>query len=109
MIDIIYLHHLILLRKKFRNCLKKLAIVDDTLENIGIMTNYQELSKKIIRIVLGWFMIALLLNYSDYTRWRDYYDILTSILLTFMMNFCSHINIINDLIFISIVGLVNLF
>ncbi|XP_067207071.1 uncharacterized protein [Linepithema humile] len=94
--------------KKFRNCLKKLAIVDDTLEKIGIMTNYQELSKKITRIVLGWSVIALLLNCSDYIRWRDYYDVLTSICLTFMMNFCSHVNIINDLIFASILGYIGL-
>jgi len=102
----IYLPH-ILCFKKFRNCLKKLAIVDNTLEELEITMDYQKLSKQIIWIVLGWFAIVLLLSYSDYLRWQNMADNpLKSIYITFILNYCSHINIINDLIFASILGLV---
>lgn len=97
----------ILCFKKFRNCLKKLAIVDNTLEKFETPMDYQKLSKKIIWIVLGWSAIALLLNYCDYMRWQDMvYNPLKSMYISFMLNHCSHISIINDLTFASILGLV---
>ncbi|XP_014472029.1 PREDICTED: uncharacterized protein LOC106743051 [Dinoponera quadriceps] len=37
--------------KKFRNCLRKLAIVDETLEELGITTNYQKLNVKMAKYI----------------------------------------------------------
>ncbi|XP_072754787.1 uncharacterized protein [Anoplolepis gracilipes] len=95
--------------KKFRNCLKKIASVDNTLEKFETTMN-QKLNKKLIlMVVLGWSAIALLLNYTDYIRWQDTaYNPLKSIYVTFMLCHCSHINIINDLIFASILGYIGL-
>lgn len=65
--------------------------------------DYQKLNKKIVWIILGWSTTVLLLNFNDYIRWRDScHDSLQSTYLTFMLNHCCHINIMNDLIFANI-------
>ncbi|XP_011050421.1 PREDICTED: uncharacterized protein LOC105143668 [Acromyrmex echinatior] len=95
--------------KKFRNCLKKLDVVDNTLRKLGTTTDYQKLNKRTMWIVLGWSIIVSLLNYCDYIRWRDMHDSLTSIYATLMLNYCPDINIIDDLIFANILGLTSSF
>lgn len=107
--NIIYSLCVILLRKKFRNCLKMFAVMDDTLEKLGTKMDCEKLKRRILWLVLGWTVTALLLNCNDYIRWRDIYNELTSIYLTFMLNYCTHISIIDDLLFASILGLVKLF
>ncbi|XP_011705584.1 PREDICTED: uncharacterized protein LOC105460788 [Wasmannia auropunctata] len=94
--------------KKFRNCLKKLAVVDDTLKKLGTTTDYEKLNKRTMWIILGWLVIVSLLNYCDYMRWRDMYDALTSVYATLVLNYCSDINIIEDLIFANILGYLGL-
>lgn len=82
--------------------------MDNTLEKLEITMGNQKLSKIIIWVVLGWFAEVLLLSYCDYLRWQNtIYNPLKSICITFILNHCSHINIINDLIFASILGLVS--
>ncbi|XP_024879635.1 uncharacterized protein LOC112459651 isoform X1 [Temnothorax curvispinosus] len=94
--------------KKFRNCLKKLAVVDDTLKKLGSKTDYEKLTRRTVWIILGWFVIVLLLNFCDYIRWYDMHDALSSICATLILNYCSDINIIDDLIFASILGYLGL-
>lgn len=96
--------HIDFLQKKFKNCLKKLVIVDETLEKLGTITNYEKLNRKTIWIILGWSVTISLLNYCDYIRWHFMYDNLTSIYLTLILNYCPNINIIEDLIFTRILG-----
>jgi len=81
--------------------------VDDTLRKLGTTTDYQKLNKRTVWIILGWSVIISLLNCCDYIRWRDTYDVLTSIYVTLMLNYCPDINIIDDLIFANILGLVD--
>ena len=83
--------------------------MDDTLNKLGTTTDYQKLNKRTMWIVLGWSIIVSLLNYCDYIRWRDIHDSLTSTYATLMLNYCSDINIIDDLIFVNILRLVNFF
>lgn len=83
--------------------------MDNTLEQLGIMTDYEKLNKRTVWIILGWSVIVLVLNCGECTRWHDTYDILTSIFLTLVLNYCADITIIDDLIFASILGLVNPF
>ncbi|KAL6422636.1 hypothetical protein ACFW04_010696 [Cataglyphis niger] len=94
--------------KKFKNCLKKLTVVDITLEKLEITINYQQLHKRIVRLVLGWFAIAILINYITmlFIEHSFKYNLATAIYFTFMFNHCYHINLIGDLTLISILGLV---
>jgi len=94
--------------QKFKNCLRKLAIVDITLEKLGTTINYQQLHMKVVRIVLVWFAIAMLINYVQilYLKYHFKYNTTTAIYYTFMINYCNHINLIGDLTMTSILGLV---
>lgn len=67
--------------QKFKNCLRKLTIVDNTLEKLGIMINYQQLRMRIVRLVLGWFAIVLLMNYVQflYVEYHFKYNTITSL------------------------------
>lgn len=84
--------------------------MDETLEKLGTITNYKKLNKRTVWIILGWSVTVSLLNYCDYIRWRFLQnDKLTSVCATLMLNYCPTVNIIDDLIFASILGLVNPF
>lgn len=94
--------------QKFRNCLKKLAIVDITLEKLGTTINYQQLHMRVVRLVLGWFALVILINYMHivYLKYHFKYNTAKAIYLTFVINYCNHINLIGDLTMTSILGLV---
>ncbi|XP_072754251.1 uncharacterized protein [Anoplolepis gracilipes] len=95
--------------KKFRKCLKRIAIVDDTLAQFGITTNYQKLRKRTTWLILGWFMSIIVLN-SGETLWLRQYNLNTLIVICapYIQNYCYHINFVDDLIIISILGYIGL-
>ncbi|XP_029665565.1 uncharacterized protein LOC115236964, partial [Formica exsecta] len=96
--------------KKFRNCLKKLDIVDNTLLNVGTITDYHKLHKKTMCLVLVWFLMIMLMNCGPaYWMKNEYnYDISTAMYILFIRNYCNYINMINDLIVASILGYIGL-
>lgn len=96
------------MRQKFRNCLKKLTIVDDTLEKLGTTIDYHKLYMRTIWLFLSWIMIMLLITYIEalWLQNQFNFDITITIYIASMINYCSHLNFINNLIFISILGLV---
>ncbi|XP_011685776.1 PREDICTED: uncharacterized protein LOC105448732 [Wasmannia auropunctata] len=49
-------------KEKFHNSLKKLDIIDNTLLELGTVTDYDKLHKKTMWIILGWFVIVILMN-----------------------------------------------
>ncbi|KAL6433826.1 hypothetical protein ACFW04_005808 [Cataglyphis niger] len=95
--------------KKFENCLKKLTIVDDTLKNLGTKTDYHKLYIRIVWLILGWSVIVTLLTFLEAICFENQYNYnnTKAIYISFMLNYCSHINFINNLIFINILGLVH--
>lgn len=96
------------LRQKFRNCLKRLAIVDATLEKLGIITNYKQLHRKTVWIVSGWFITSILLNSLQviFLTKVYQYDGITTIYLVFILNHWTHVNFLGDLTMTNIIGLV---
>ncbi|KAL6267845.1 hypothetical protein P5V15_000917 [Pogonomyrmex californicus] len=96
--------------KKFRNCLKKLDIIDDTLYKLGIVTDYNKLYKKTVWLVLGWFIIVVLINSGTalYVKAEKNCDILVAMYLVFIRNHSYHINVIDDLITATILGYIGL-
>ncbi|XP_011868555.1 PREDICTED: uncharacterized protein LOC105562371 [Vollenhovia emeryi] len=85
--------------KKFRHCLKKLTIIDVTLEKLGTTINYQQLYTKTIWLVLGWIVTAILINcvHVLYVYYQHNLDIPRIICISMLINYCSHINVIDDL------------
>jgi len=91
-------------------CLRKLAIVDDSLEALGMPKEYQRLRNWIIRIIVGWivhifyqlayenFLIIFVLHY-DVTFW-------SITLNTFLWSYVGNIIILSALISAAILGLV---
>jgi len=95
--------------QKFKHCLKKLAIVDVTLERLGTTLNYQQLYTKTVWLTLGWFAIVILINcvHVLFLQYQSNYDIATIICISIIINYCSHVNLINDLIIARTLGLVS--
>ena len=92
-------------------CLRELAIVDDTLEALGVPKEYQRLRNWIIRIIVGWivhifyhlayinFIIIIVLHYDVTAFW-------IMMLNTFLFNYSNFIIILSALISAAILGLV---
>ena len=96
--------------KELKMCLRKLAIVDDSLEALGMPKEYQRLRNWIIRIIVGWivhifyqlayanFLIIFVLHY-DVTFWNI-------TLNTFLFKYSENVIIVSVLISAAILGLV---
>lgn len=99
------------MRQKFKECLKRISIVDDTLEQLGTTTDYQKLHARIVWLILGWSVIAILMTYVEIALWRYDYnqEITITFSLTYVRLYCSHVNFISDLIIASILGLVHIY
>jgi hypothetical protein len=84
--------------------------VDNTLEQLEIMTDYPKLYIKTIWLVIGWFMIIILTTCGEaYWLKNQYnYNIIIAIYVPSILNYCTHINFLDDLIFASVLGLVYL-
>ena len=89
-------------------CLRKLAIVNDTLEALGALKEYQKLRNWIIRIIIGLiirvfynsayvFMFFNYLNVIIFCRWT---------LIIFLLNYPIYVIILSSLISTAIFGLV---
>lgn len=89
--------------QKFKDCMRKLTIVDDTLEKLGIITDYKKLRTRIEWIILIWSVLSILQNFSDSIWWNELYNIGRAIYIPFMLNYCYHVALLDDLTFTSIV------
>lgn len=92
--------------QKLRGCLKKLAIVEDTLEKLGIMTNYQKLYTRVLLIIFAWFTLLIFKTYTNSLLLTDYCKPMKAFYISFIVDYCPHINLIDDLTIASILRLV---
>ncbi|XP_067208063.1 uncharacterized protein [Linepithema humile] len=78
------------------------------MEKLGIITNYKQLHKRVIWIILKWFAIAISLTSVQITflKKKFEYDIITAIYITLVLNHCCHITLIGDLTMMNIIGYV---
>ena len=94
--------------KELKMCLRKLAIVDDSLEALGAPKEYQRLLNWIIRIIVGWIVcIFYKLAYFNVV-WILQYDIIAFwiTLHAFLFYYAENIIILSVLISAAILGLV---
>lgn len=81
--------------QKFKDCLNKLNIVNDTLKKFGTPNNYKKLRMWIKWLIIGWILSIFLMNILD-SLWligripTSY--ITKAIYLTFTVNLTLHIN-----------------
>ncbi|XP_077280088.1 uncharacterized protein LOC143907286 [Temnothorax americanus] len=87
------------LRKRFTICLKKLAIVDDSLEELGTPKMYQKMHMWSKIVIIGWLMLSLFTNYYDSLWWLKESG---NVYISYALNHSVHINTLVDLLFISI-------
>jgi len=82
--------------------------VDDTLEKLGATIDYHNLYVKTIWLVLSWIIIVTLLTYIEvlWLQNKYNYDVTTAIYIVCMINYCSHLKSISNMIFTSILRLV---
>lgn len=75
------------------------------------MTDYDNLHKKSLWLVLGWFVVVISMNSLTalVVNIEHDCDILTAMIVVFVRNYSFHINAIGDLTTITILGLVQLF
>ncbi|XP_011707022.1 PREDICTED: uncharacterized protein LOC105462193, partial [Wasmannia auropunctata] len=87
--------------KRFRICMKKLAVVDDTLEELGTPKIYQEMHTWSKRVVIGWFVFSLATNFCD-TKWWLHRKETNSwgFIIPHLYNHTCHVNTFVDLAFV---------
>lgn len=85
-------------------CLQKLSIVDDTLEVLKTPKEYQLLYNWIIGIIIGWILLALLIDAFD-SLWINYeYFSIARIFVPLVTNYLLHINTYSAFIWAVILG-----
>ncbi|KAL2711616.1 gustatory receptor 68a-like [Vespula squamosa] len=85
--------------KNLAKCLKKMSILDDTLKELGFQTEYKNIRKLMIFVIIGWLVTVVLLNLSEiFLHLKD--NNLLKIISTCLINQPVHNNTILDLIFI---------
>ncbi|XP_071632445.1 putative gustatory receptor 28b isoform X1 [Temnothorax longispinosus] len=86
-------------QKRFTICLKKLAIVDDSLEELGTPKMYQKMHMWSKIVIIGWLVLSLFTNFYDSLWWLKKSG---NAYVSYALNHSIHINTLVDLLFISI-------
>ncbi|EZA58582.1 hypothetical protein X777_14744 [Ooceraea biroi] len=86
--------------KRFKCCLNKLNIVNDTLEKFGTIKNYAKLRRQITWLIIGWIAVIVLLNMIDsiwfFGKLPHSYAAM-AICIPFLTNQTLHVNSLCDI------------
>ncbi|KAH0946957.1 Gr15 [Eciton burchellii] len=92
--------------KRFEMCMQKLDAVNNTLEELGTTTMHCKMHILSKGMVIGWIICSLILNFSDLIWWLNKKEIASWGFLIFLFshlfNYCLHVNMLMDLLFIII-------
>ncbi|XP_072754244.1 uncharacterized protein [Anoplolepis gracilipes] len=89
--------------KRFRICMKKLAVVDDTLEELGSPKIYQNMYTWSKRTVIAWIVYSNAYNFYDVIWWVNRKETASwAFIISYLLNHPLHVNMLMDLIFITI-------
>ncbi|XP_024870314.1 uncharacterized protein LOC112453667, partial [Temnothorax curvispinosus] len=87
-------------RKRFATCLKKLAAVDDTLEELGTPKMYRKIYIWSKRVVIVWIMYSMTVNVYESLLWQNLNETVSwGLYLPYILNHSLHINTLVDLLF----------
>lgn len=80
--------------------------MDDTLEKLEITTDYQQLHARIMSVALIWSVLVALITYSKSMWFTEFCTAIKAIYVSFILEYYSHVNLISDLIIVSVLGCV---
>lgn len=87
--------------------MKKLAAVDDTLEELGTPKIYQKMHIWSKRIVIAWFIYSIAMNFYDVLWWVDKKRTASwAFIVPYLINHSFHVNMLVDLLFLTILWFV---
>ncbi|RLU18535.1 ObirGr17 [Ooceraea biroi] len=87
-------------QEKLMMCIVKLDAVDDTLEKLGSPKMYHKMCTWSKRIISGGLMYLFIITAYDTYWWLNYIqNIFLALIISFVLNHITHINIIVDLSF----------
>ncbi|XP_011881044.1 PREDICTED: uncharacterized protein LOC105569298 [Vollenhovia emeryi] len=85
--------------KRLQIFVKRLAAVDDTLEELGIPKIYRKLNVYIKRALIGWLVCIQLANINDMIWWFRTLKKYRYMIIPHITNYYQHFNILLDLVF----------
>lgn len=80
--------------------MKKLAIIDDTLEELGTPKIYRDMHMWSKRVIIGWIVYIITINFYD--SWSNDINCMfyKKLILINILNHCFHVNLFVYLLFI---------
>jgi len=87
--------------QRLRKFIKRLANVDDTLEELGTLRMYRKLQIRIKRILIGWLVCTQMVNICDITWFCRYIRNSWCIITPYITNHIQNANMFVDLVFIT--------
>lgn len=96
--------------QKLKTCLRKLSIVNDTLEKLGTPKDYVKLRKLIIRLIVAWITALFFMNMIDSIWFFEHIPSSYAVIgigLSFTVNQALHINALSDLFYMMLLRSVN--
>ena len=82
-----------------RKFIKRLADVDDTLEELGTLKIYRKLHIRIKRTLIGWLVCTQMANISDMTWFCDTIGSQWCMITPYITNHIQNANMFVDLVF----------
>lgn len=97
----------LILFQKFSICLKKLAIVDNTLKDLGNPNIYEKMHMWSKGIIITWIMYSIIINFYESSFWQSREETASwRLYLPYILNYSLHINTLVDLLFIFLLWFV---
>lgn len=93
--------------QKFKDCLNRLNIVNETLEKLGTPKNYMKLRKRIIWLIIEWIISTIFINIIDILWFFIRVPKIIAIFLALIINYSYHINVIYDFKYMILFGFVH--
>ncbi|XP_028050223.1 uncharacterized protein LOC114255497 [Monomorium pharaonis] len=86
--------------KKHRQCMKKLSLVDDTLEKLGTAKEYHRMQNLTRQILIMWFLITCISSIFDSFLCMTVHDDIKAILIPYILNYSVYANTLTDIKFV---------
>lgn len=85
--------------QSFEICVKRIALVDDTLEELGTPKEYRRIRNSVIWLVIMWLGLVFLATSGDALWCMEIYDDQKAIIVPLVMDYPVHVNSLTDMIF----------
>ncbi|XP_043675962.1 uncharacterized protein LOC122632814 isoform X2 [Vespula pensylvanica] len=90
-------------KQRWKRCLDKITMINDTLERLHIPNKYQSLHNRIKRNILIWILVSVSINITELSWYKDSLKEMKPYLFLFVINHCSVANNLMDLKYESVI------